>query len=631
MDGVPVKISELCRPPTKVHLPAPLRALPPSELPAQPITFELETKALHWVQERRRNLLSERTGRTERLHLKEQAQKRRREEQARRLAEEQEQRRRQEEEQLRREEQERLEEFRRKKQQANTAESTEATASGSDTSPAVPATAPVNAITANSTANATTTTNANATATAPAAAPSPPPVAADAPATATNHVTSTDPENAADPAPALANAAVDPSHSHHSRAPGLDASSSAAAAVGRPAAAAPATDARPSPTVVSSNPFNPFAGAAAAMLQPQTWRHQQAAGASAQRPASFNYRDFESQASDPFDSAELKTINDMEELASVFRPPAAAATSQPRLEYPGQQSQQTRPAAGTHSHQYHAPAAAAASAGGYSFSGAYSPYPSAAYSRPAYSGAPAKPAVVESPPYRYPGGGYVPPAARPNSLAAEAPVPAPPQPDARQLQEFYARYYGPPAGAGARLRSSRSEPDLSEPTAAAADAGPDSDGGAARRTKSHTPPPAPSSGGAPPTQEWPWQRPERPAETAPDPLHGLEPAVRARLQELAQMGFPLDRLRRLHTQFDGDEKQVIEFCLSAQRLEEAGHAPLAAERGLLECDGDLGRAADFLSSLTQLTGLGFPEQRAADALRRCDMNRDRALDMLVQR
>ena len=76
--------------------------------------------------------------------------------------------------------------------------------------------------------------------------------------------------------------------------------------------------------------------------------------------------------------------------------------------------------------------------------------------------------------------------------------------------------------------------------------------------------------------------------------------------------------------------QVIEFCLSAQRLEEAGHAPLAAERGLLECGGDLGRAADFLSSLAQLTGLGFPEPRAADALRRSDMHRDRALDLLIQ-
>lgn len=96
------------------------------------------------------------------------------------------------------------------------------------------------------------------------------------------------------------------------------------------------------------------------------------------------------------------------------------------------------------------------------------------------------------------------------------------------------------------------------------------------------------------------------------------------------MGFPLDRLRRLHNQFNGDEKQVIEFALAAQRLEEAGHAPRAAERGLLECDGDLGRAADLLTSLAQLTALGFPEPRAMDALRRADMHRDRALDLLIQ-
>ena len=50
-------------------------------------------------------------------------------------------------------------------------------------------------------------------------------------------------------------------------------------------------------------------------------------------------------------------------------------------------------------------------------------------------------------------------------------------------------------------------------------------------------------------------RPE-PAWQQTDPLHGLESAVRARLAELGQMGFPLDRLRRLHNQFNGDEKQV---------------------------------------------------------------------------
>ena len=50
--------------------------------------------------------------------------------------------------------------------------------------------------------------------------------------------------------------------------------------------------------------------------------------------------------------------------------------------------------------------------------------------------------------------------------------------------------------------------------------------------------------------------PPEPRSEEADPLHGLEPAVRARLQELGQMGFPLDRLRRLHGQFNGDEKQV---------------------------------------------------------------------------
>lgn len=44
---------------------------------------------------------------------------------------------------------------------------------------------------------------------------------------------------------------------------------------------------------------------------------------------------------------------------------------------------------------------------------------------------------------------------------------------------------------------------------------------------------------------------------AVDPLQGVSPEVRARLQELGQMGFPLDRLRRLHQQFKGDEKQVL--------------------------------------------------------------------------
>ena len=45
MDGVPVKISERCRPPARVHLPAPLRALPQLEPSSQPVRPATETEA----------------------------------------------------------------------------------------------------------------------------------------------------------------------------------------------------------------------------------------------------------------------------------------------------------------------------------------------------------------------------------------------------------------------------------------------------------------------------------------------------------------------------------------------------------------------------------------------------------
>ena len=435
------------------------------------MTFELESKALHWVQERRRNLLAERTGRAERLQLKEQAKRRRREEQAQRLAEEQAQRRRHEEDQLRREEEERLDEFRRRRQQDGTAELAATSASGAETP---------------------------ATATAPAAAPSPPPGAVDA-ASAT-----------ADSSPALdsdgtASAALAPSvaanpEPRQAQGPQLDAAATAGSARLPRAVASPAADQCSPVTVVSANPFNPFRGPVTTVLKPQSWQHQQADGLSgAHRPDTFNYRDFESQASDPFDSAELKTINDMEELASVFRPLAAtAACSQPQLDGPSHHPQQST---GPHGHQYQPPVAATGSGAGYTLTGGYPSYPSANYTRPAYSGAlePAK-----APAHRYTGGGGYAPAApaataRPSSLAAPSLSGAPAATDACQLHEFYARYYGPPAGGGPRLRSSRSVPDLSEPPDAAA--GLCADGSSARRTKSHTPPPAPcTSGPLPPAQ-----------------------------------------------------------------------------------------------------------------------------------
>ncbi|XP_037079343.1 stress response protein NST1-like [Pollicipes pollicipes] len=596
MDGVPVKISEQCRPPGKVHLPASLRTLPPPEVNVQTYTFELEEKATHWVQERRRNLLSERAERQKRLELKDAAKQKQKEEleelakqeQQEKLKREEEERQRQEaeaarmlaeeEERLRREEEEKLEEFRRRREQLSRQESETA-------AERVPA-AEVQA------GPESQPPEQGATA---SCGPEPEEPAAASPPTGT---------------PSLPTAA--------SVAPGW-----------------------PAPSVVSSNPFNPFARpAGSAVLTPQSWQ-QPGAGAAPFRGSGFNYRDFESQASDPFDSAELKTINDMEELACVFRPSANAAAPGPShssAAYYQQAEQRQNQQQGPQPPQQQQQQQRQRQQQGAQQQRGFTPYPGQAYGRPAYG--PVAKLPTDQTGYRYAGyaysasggggGSYAarnpypaattaePTAAYPAVSSASSGVVAPAQADAQQLHEFYTRYYASPG-----LRSSRSVPDLCEEVQREAAAV-----GDVKRTKSHTPPPQ-CAADRPAAAQGLVSRPE-PAAEAADPLHGLEPAAKARLQELGQMGFPLDRLRRLHSQFNGDEKQVIEFALSAQRLEEAGHSALEAERGLLECDGDLGRAADFLNSLAQLTGLGFPEPRARDALRRADMHRDRALDLLIQ-
>lgn len=104
---------------------------------------------------------------------------------------------------------------------------------------------------------------------------------------------------------------------------------------------------------------------------------------------------------------------------------------------------------------------------------------------------------------------------------------------------------------------------------------------------------------------------------------------RSLVQKLVDMGFPQDRTARAVTKFGTDDKKIIDHLCAMQSLVEKGFNPEKSELALFLYEDDEEVAKYFLQLLKQFLDLGFEEEAIKKALYLCKNDRDKALDYLV--
>ncbi|KAL1139878.1 hypothetical protein AAG570_006855 [Ranatra chinensis] len=118
--------------------------------------------------------------------------------------------------------------------------------------------------------------------------------------------------------------------------------------------------------------------------------------------------------------------------------------------------------------------------------------------------------------------------------------------------------------------------------------------------------------------------------TLPNPIASLSTQCQALANRVAEMGFPLARTARAVQLFGNDEAKVIEFLLQVQTLEDVNHVPGdRAEKALIANGYSEENTSSYLEKLKQLMDLGFREEQVIQALERFNSDRDKALDSLI--
>ncbi|KAK6631290.1 hypothetical protein RUM44_005816 [Polyplax serrata] len=115
----------------------------------------------------------------------------------------------------------------------------------------------------------------------------------------------------------------------------------------------------------------------------------------------------------------------------------------------------------------------------------------------------------------------------------------------------------------------------------------------------------------------------------PDPTCSLSPSTQKLICYISEMGFPLARVARACEMFQNNDKKIIEFLLQVQILEEKQYPGDLIEKALALNKFQLSDAVRYLEAMIVLLDLGFDEKHAEEALMATNNDRDKALDMLI--
>ncbi|PSN29345.1 hypothetical protein C0J52_27117 [Blattella germanica] len=120
-----------------------------------------------------------------------------------------------------------------------------------------------------------------------------------------------------------------------------------------------------------------------------------------------------------------------------------------------------------------------------------------------------------------------------------------------------------------------------------------------------------------------------PRSKLPNPFLDLSPKAKALVKHISEMGFALPRVARACQLLGEDDKKIVEFLLQVQSLEEKNYPGDRVEKALIVNRYNVDHAIKYLDALAQLLDLGFPEDHVSDALVMFNNDRDKALDKLI--
>ncbi|XP_028407115.1 ubiquitin-associated protein 1-like [Dendronephthya gigantea] len=100
------------------------------------------------------------------------------------------------------------------------------------------------------------------------------------------------------------------------------------------------------------------------------------------------------------------------------------------------------------------------------------------------------------------------------------------------------------------------------------------------------------------------------------------------VNQISDMGFPLERVARAVRNLNGKEREVVDFLISVNELCNQGYDENDVEMVLKDNIGQT-KAVEILKLQQQFRVLGFEGDKVFEAIKKSECNRDKALDILI--
>ena len=339
---------------------------------------------------------------------------------------------------------------------------------------------------------------------------------------------------------------------------------------------------------------------------PVAFVHNASTSASSIQPESnkqtnINFSEFEAE-SDPFEKAELQTLNDLQELAAVLQTTAAP----------------TFPTS--------TPATFASSSGG----GASNEPPPPSYEMVTTGGAmsrfPYYQAPMQQNPFLYP-------------TQQERMFYHPQQPMAHSISQQQQQQHLPQSNeqqansSTSEMKSSKSVGDIMVEIQKEAEAFEKLRIRGHQRKNSKTPPPRTSAAAS---DEWiPWPDIDPPRQRSlqqPSILSDLSPASQEICRQISEMGFALERVAKGCKSFGDDRQKIINYCLLVEELvNEVGKSSAVEVEYVIPIHNlNKEQSMKHLKAFFKLEELGFNRIEIHDALVSTKLDHDKALEKLLK-
>ncbi|KAF6198343.1 hypothetical protein GE061_008091 [Apolygus lucorum] len=114
------------------------------------------------------------------------------------------------------------------------------------------------------------------------------------------------------------------------------------------------------------------------------------------------------------------------------------------------------------------------------------------------------------------------------------------------------------------------------------------------------------------------------------PFSNLNDREQAMARTYGEMGFPLSRTSAAVQLFGTDESKIIEYLLLVQSFVDKGFPESQTLHALEVNQCDENDTENYLKILSQIMKLGFKEEEVVNALARTSNDRDKALDILIR-